>query len=63
MINSLKIALNAASLAGDAILKIYNSNFDVEYKNDKSPLTKADIEANKIITEKLSALGYPIISE
>lgn len=63
MINFLKIALNAASLAGDAVLKIYNSNFDVEYKNDKSPLTKADIEANKIITEKLSALGYPIISE
>ncbi len=63
MINFLKIALNAASLAGDAVMKIYNSDFDVEFKNDKSPLTKADIEANKIITEKLSLLDYPILSE
>jgi len=44
-------------------MDIYNSDFDVEYKNDKSPLTKADIEANKIITEKLSLLDYPILSE
>lgn len=51
--------------AGIEIMKIYKSDFDVQYKSDNSPLTQADRAADKIICENLKKL-YPdikIISE
>ena len=49
--------LNAAIEAGvkaiEGILKIYNSNFDVEIKEDDSPVTLADKNADKVIREYL----------
>lgn len=36
--------------AGQEILRVYDSDFDVEYKSDTSPLTQADLGANEIIT-------------
>jgi len=56
-------ALRAALLAGDEILKIYESDFKVEYKKDASPLTAADRNAHRIITETLKPGGIPILSE
>ena len=35
-------AIIASVLAGNEILKVYDTNFDVEIKNDKSPVTLAD---------------------
>lgn len=57
--------LEIAKNAGKAILKIYETDFEVEYKDDKSPLTAADKAANDVILEGLSGLGLdiPIISE
>jgi len=52
--------VDIAKEAGNAIMKIYNQDFTVEYKDDKSPLTKADIKANKIICSSLEKL-YPNI--
>lgn len=51
--------------AGAAILEVYNSNFDVQTKNDESPLTQADLAAHQVIVQGLQALtpGLPIISE
>lgn len=53
--------------AGEKIMEIYsdNSSWGVEIKDDKSPLTKADKEANQIIVEGLQRLPLqlPIISE
>lgn len=51
--------------AGKAILEIYEKDFSVEYKDDKSPLTDADKISNKIIVEALQKLTpeVPIISE
>lgn len=63
MNENLKIAIEASLLAGEEILKIYNEEFKVEYKDDKSPLTKADLASNKIIVEKLKLTKTPIISE
>lgn len=60
---NLKTAIQAALKAGEAIMKIYNTSFDVEIKDDKSPLTKADKEANKIINSYLLKTEIPIISE
>jgi 3'(2'), 5'-bisphosphate nucleotidase len=35
--------------AGEAIMQIYNKDFSVDYKDDKSPLTEADLKSNEII--------------
>ena len=56
--------IDIAKEAGKAILKIYNSeNFEIEFKGDESPLTKADKEAHKIIVKGLNETQLPILSE
>ena len=35
-------AINTTILAGIEIMKIYEADFDIEYKEDNSPLTLAD---------------------
>lgn len=58
------VAVNAAVLAGKAIMNIYNDDdFMVQSKSDNSPLTKADISANDVINEFLKDTSIPIISE
>ncbi len=62
----LNIAKEAAIEAGKAIMRIYVSEeVDVTYKEDQSPLTRADRHANKIIVGILSKEfpGYAILSE
>ncbi len=56
-----------AVMAGEKIMTIYDNedNFQIESKDDNSPLTIADKEANKIICEGLKKINpdIPIISE
>jgi len=54
-----------AEKAGDKIMKIYQQDFEVNYKKDNSPLTKADIKSNEIIVKSLKELypKIPILSE
>jgi len=54
-----------AKEAGDAIMKIYDKDFEIEYKKDSSPLTVADKKANSIIESGLKKLSIvlPILSE
>jgi len=54
-----------AKEAGDAIMQVYKQNFEVEYKQDNSPLTLADKKANDIIETGLKQLSvnFPILSE
>ena len=56
-------AIKAAIIAGQKILEIYNTDFKVEYKADKSPLTKADQGAHNIISDYLQVFNIPILSE
>lgn len=51
--------------AGRAILEVYGSDFAVQHKDDRSPLTAADLAAQKVIAAGLAALDetLPIISE
>jgi 3'(2'), 5'-bisphosphate nucleotidase len=50
--------------ASHIVMRIYKQDFSVFNKDDKRPLTLADLECNKIITEGLSAISnYPILSE
>lgn len=54
-----------AEAASDAILEIYEgADFGIEYKDDESPLTRADRRSNDVIVERLKAISNaPIISE
>ena len=50
----LSVALSSAIKAGEYVLNIYNKNdFEVEIKDDNSPVTIADKGADKIISEIL----------
>jgi 3'(2'), 5'-bisphosphate nucleotidase len=55
----------AAREAGEAILEIVRRGFDVEHKQDSSPVTEADRAAELIILAALAkaAPGVPIIAE
>ncbi len=61
--NLVNVAILASVEAGKAIMKIYESNFKVEFKEDNSPLTIADENANQIIVSYLEKTGIPIITE
>lgn len=54
-----------AKTAGDAILEVYATDFDVQNKDDESPLTQADMAAHRIIEAGLNKLTpeIPVISE
>ena len=54
-----------ARQAGAAILGIYEQDFDVMEKTDKSPLTQADLAAHRVIVRELQSLTpeIPVLSE
>ena len=52
----LKATLEAARAAEPFILSVYNTPFEVEIKEDNSPVTKADKGADELIRATLSAL-------
>lgn len=54
-----------AEKAGAAIMEIYERDFTVEYKDDKSPLTEADTMSNEIICTALAECypEVPLLSE
>lgn len=59
----LQEAIAAAISGGAEILDIYGQEFEVEFKEDKSPLTLADRYAHEAICKALKATGMPILSE
>jgi len=63
MNKNLQIAIQASLEAGKVIMQVYDTAFDVEIKEDKSPLTEADKKANDIINSFLIKTEFPIISE
>jgi len=54
-----------AKEAGNIIMRIYQKDFQIIYKDDKSPLTEADTKSNKFICDSLTKLNsnIPILSE
>lgn len=61
----LALCKSLAIEAGNKIMEIYNTDFDVYSKEDESPLTIADKEANNIIVSKLKEVypQYAFLSE
>jgi len=61
----LEVARCAAVAAGEAILEVYATAFDVQQKSDNTPVTEADLAAERIIVAMLSKAfpEIPIASE
>ena len=57
--------VSIAEQAGQAILEVYHRDFKVEEKDDKSPLTEADLAAHRLILGELEKLEpkLPVLSE
>ncbi|WP_078430420.1 3'(2'),5'-bisphosphate nucleotidase CysQ [Alkalihalobacterium alkalinitrilicum] len=68
MVGNIKLheIINIAIKAGNRILEIYQTvDFEVQTKQDDSPLTIADKKSNEVITKELTTLypEIPILSE
>jgi len=63
--NLLEDVVDISVRAGKKILEVYETDFAVEHKDDKSPLTAADMAAHHTIVEGLEKLtpDIPILSE
>jgi len=59
----LKIAIQASIEAGLKISDIYRQDFEVEFKEDNSPLTTADKASHEVIIKHLDKTGIPVLSE
>lgn len=61
----LKSLVALAQQAGKAAMAIYEQDFNVHYKGDKSPVTDADLAAHKVIVAGLKDIDadIPILSE
>ncbi len=54
--------------AGAAIMQVYRTDFDVQYKEDESPVTEADLASHRILQQRLGepspeAPRAPLLSE
>ena len=61
----LEHAVAVAEKAAVGVCRIYRRDFTVDYKDDKSPLTEADLFAHEVIKEGLARITpqLPILSE
>lgn len=60
-----KEAINFSKLGGDSTLSYFNKTFSLEFKEDDSPVTNADREAESIIRDQIKKKfpGHGIIGE
>ena len=63
--NEKRAVINLAKAAGEKIMAIYAHDFDVDYKDDLSPLTQADLASHHCIVDGLRELtpDIPVLSE
>jgi 3'(2'), 5'-bisphosphate nucleotidase len=61
----LECVIETAITAGEQVMKVYETDFEVSYKEDKSPVTLADEQADRLITRLLSQHfpDYGVLSE
>lgn len=57
------LLVEAVKEASIEILKIYNTDFEIEIKSDNSPVTQADKISSTILLKHLEKTNIPVISE
>jgi 3'(2'), 5'-bisphosphate nucleotidase len=60
-----EVALETAHEASALVLRVYEEPFEVEFKSENDPVTRADRESNALICERLDRAfpGIPIVAE
>ena len=63
--NLIRAVIDLAKVAGERVMAIYAQNYNVDYKNDSSPLTQADLASHYCIVDGLRELTpqIPVLSE
>src|SRR5213595_87896 len=61
----LDVALRAALAGGEAVMRVYADPFEVTQKDDKTPVTEADLASERVIVEMLCNAfpDIPVVSE
>ena len=61
----LDVALRAAIAGGEEVMRVYAEPFDVTHKDDKTPVTEADLASERVIVAMLAAAfpDIPVVSE
>jgi len=61
----LDVALHAALAGGEAAMRVYADPFEVTQKDDKTPVTEADLASERVIVAMLTASfpDIPVVSE
>lgn len=54
---------NIAKKAGAIAMSFYEKDYNIKDKENKTPVTEADLAINKFLFEELAKFGYPILSE
>lgn len=64
-VKAAQTALAVAREASDVVMRVYARPFDVEYKGENDPVTRADRESNALVCERLERAfpGVPIVAE
>ena len=62
-IPEMSLAIDAIIEAGKAVMSVYGTTFTHRSKEDRSPITDADLSSNQKINAVLSKTGIPILSE
>ena len=63
--NLIRAVIDLAKVAGERVMAIYAQDYNVDYKNDSSPLTQADLASHYCIVDGLRELTpqIPVLSE
>ena len=61
----LDVALRAALAGGEAAMRVYAHAFEVTHKDDKTPVTEADLASERVIVAMLTSAfpDIPVVSE
>src|SRR5438874_13673857 len=61
----LDMALRAALAGGEAVMRVYADPFEVTQKDDKTPVTEADLASERVIVAMLTKAfpDIPVVSE
>ena len=55
--------IEIAKRAGDIAMQFYDKKYSIEQKQNKTPVTEADIAINDFLMDELAKYNYPILSE
>lgn len=62
-VDELRVVKKAVKDAGSKVLQVYSEDFQVEYKGENNPVTRADLDSQEILLASLSEFGYGVLSE